>query len=105
MGDIIMRLTIAVLAAFIALPAQAQDRLNFDIEKLCQWQFDNNSMDLQECAEMENSSKEYVEANEVQATAERRAECEKEALSYAGDSGFTSYTVYATCLKDGPGSL
>jgi hypothetical protein len=100
-----MRIFIAALAACIALPAQAQDTLNFDIGKLCQWQFDNNSMDLQECAEMETSSKEFVEAHDAQATAERRAECRKEALSYAGDSGFTSYTVYAACLKDGPGAL
>ena len=98
--------TIAVLAMALATaPASAEEKLNFDVDKLCQWQFENNSMDVEECKTLEAEGKSYVAAHEAEAAPERRAACVAETLSYAGDPGFASYTVYSACLKDGPGSL
>jgi len=100
-----MRLALAVLA-LIATPALADPAgLTFDTGKLCQWQLDNNAMPLDECSKMEGDAQASVADLEKTATAERKTECVKEAQDYSGDSGFASYTVYATCLKDGPGNL
>lgn len=99
-----MRYTLAALALFIT-PALAAEGLNFDTAKLCAWQATNNSMDAAECAKLEEDSKAIVAELEAKADKTRLEDCVKEAQSYSGDSGFASYTVYATCLKDGPGSF
>ncbi|HMT13396.1 MAG TPA: hypothetical protein PKE19_01475 [Aestuariivirga sp.] len=100
-----MRLALVVLA-LLTTPALADPAgLTFDTGKLCQWQLDNNSMPLDECTRMEGEAQATVADLEKSATAERKTQCEKEARDYSGDSGFASYTVYATCLKDGPGNL
>ncbi len=91
-----------------ATPAMAQDAaapLNFDIAKLCDWQNKNNSMDVAECTTLETEAQKTVADLEAKADAKRKEDCTTEARSYSGDSGFASYTVYAGCLKDGPGSL
>ncbi len=94
----------ALLAA--ATPALAEDApLNFDIAKLCAWQHENNSMDVTECTSLETESQKDVAALEAKADAKRKDECTAEARNYSGDSGFASYTVYASCLKNGPGAL
>ncbi len=100
-----MRALAVVILVLSANVAQAADALTFDIPRLCQWQFDNNSMDIAECTALETESKSYVEANEGKVSAERHDACVAEARSFSGDSGYASYTVYATCLKDGPGSF
>ena len=92
----------------LATPAFAQDApppLNFDIAKLCEWQNKNNSMDVAECTGMESEAQKTIAGLETKADAKRKEECTAEARNYSGDSGFASYTVYAGCLKDGPGSL
>jgi hypothetical protein len=90
---------------FLATPALAEETLNFDIGKLCDWQNKNNSMDVAECTGMETEAQKAIPDLESKADAQRKAACNAEAKNYSGDSGFASYTVYAGCLKDGPGSL
>jgi hypothetical protein len=96
-------------AAFFALvlfafPAFAADGLNFDIAKLCDWQKANTSMDVGECTAMEMDAQKSIADLEAKADAQRKTDCTTEAKNYSGDSGYASYTVYAACLKDGPGS-
>ena len=91
-----------------ASPALAQDTaapLHYDIAKLCAWQNTNNSMDVAECTKLETEAQAAVAELEAKADAKRKEECLTETRNYSGDSGFASYTVYAGCLKDGPGSL
>lgn len=92
-----------LLSASPALAAEAS--LNFDTAKLCQWQHDNNSMDVAECTAMETAAQKDMPALEAKADAKRKDECTAEAQNYSGDSGFASYTVYTSCLKSGPGGL
>jgi hypothetical protein len=100
-----MRFILAIAAFTLVTPAFAAEQpLPFDVAKLCQWQHDNNSMDMAECTTMEEGSKATLADVTAKADAARVVDCNKEALAYSGDSGFASYTVYATCLKDGPGS-
>jgi hypothetical protein len=89
----------------LATPAFAADGLNFDPPQLCAWQASNNGMDASECATLENDAKVTIAELETAADAERKSACLAEAKSFSGDSGFASYTIYAGCLKDGPGSL
>lgn len=100
-------LAAALCAAMgFALPAQADStQLTFDTAKLCAWQNANNSMDVAECTKLEEDSKATIADLESKADQKRKDDCVAEAKSYSGDSGFASYTVYAGCLKDGPGSL
>lgn len=101
-----MRLILAAAILSFATPAFAEDTaLPFDVAKLCQWQNENNSMDVAECTTMEEEGKASLADLATKAEKPRLEECNKEAMAYSGDSGFASYTVYATCLKDGPGSL
>lgn len=88
-----------------ASPALAQDGLNFDIAKLCEWQSKNNAMDLAECTKMESEAQKAQAELEGKADAKRKEECFTEAKNYSGDSGFASHTVYTQCLKNGPGNL
>lgn len=95
----------ALVLLLLATPALAQQPpLNFDVAKLCQWQKDNNNMDVAECSKLEDEAKAAVSELEGKADATRKADCTKEAQDFSGDSGFASYTVYTTCLKDGPQS-
>jgi hypothetical protein len=101
----IMRISASLLAlAWFAASAQSAEP-NFDPQKLCQWQHDNNSMDLTECIKLEEDGR--AAANSLKAAGDkaRLADCEKEANEFAVDSGFASYAVYAGCLKDGPGAF
>lgn len=94
------------LLALLATPAFAQDAaLNFNPEKLCQWQQANNSMDPAECTKLENESKASVPELEGKADAATKQACADKVQGYAKDSGFASYTLYANCLKDGPDSI
>jgi hypothetical protein len=79
--------------------------LNFDTEKLYQWQLTNNSMDVAECTKLEDEAKAKTPDLEAKADPKRKEECATEAKNFALDSGFASYTLYAGCLKEGPGSL
>jgi hypothetical protein len=102
-----MRLAVFALL-FSAAAALAQDNvsaLNFDIAKLCAWQNKNNNMAIAECTALETDAQKTVAERETAADAKRKEECLAETKNYSGDSGFASYTVYAGCLKDGPGSL
>lgn len=94
-----------IALAFLATPALAQDALKFDPPQLCAWQASNNGMDVSECTKLEDDAQAMVTELETTADADRRTACVAEAKSFSGDSGFASYTVYAGCLKDGPGSL
>lgn len=86
-------------------PALAQDTLKFDSSRLCAWQAANNGMDVDECAKLEDEGKATVAELEGTVDADRKTACVAEGNSFAGDSGFASYTLYASCLKDGPGNL
>jgi hypothetical protein len=86
-------------------PALAQQGLKFDPAQLCAWQAANNGMDAGECAKLEDDAKSSIAALEGAADADRKSACMTEAQGFSGDSGFASYTVYAGCLKDGPGNL
>jgi hypothetical protein len=94
-----------VSSAALAAPAHAQDGLRFDPAQLCAWQAANNGMDVGECTTLEDESRASLAALEAAADADRKTACVSEAKGFSGDSGFASYTVYAGCLKDGPGSL
>jgi hypothetical protein len=89
----------------IAVPALAQDTLKFDSARLCAWQSANNGMDAAECSKLEDEGKAIVAELENSVDADRKTACIAEGNSFAGDSGFSSYALYASCLKDGPGSL
>ncbi len=95
-------LTLALLASPAAAGA---DELKFNPDRLCQWQAANNSMDAGECGKLEDEAKAQIAELEGTADGERKSACVTEAQGFAVDSGFASYTVYAGCLKDGPGSL
>lgn len=94
-----------ILLLLCASPAAAEDPLNFDIVKLCAWQNTNNSMDIAECTALETEAQKSVTELEPKSEPARKDECTTEARNYSGDSGFASYTVYADCLKSGPGNL
>jgi hypothetical protein len=97
---------ILILAAFLATtPAFAQDGLNFDPAQLCAWQSSNNGMDVGDCTTLEDDARSAIASLEGSVDADRKAACVAEAKGFAGDSGFASYSVYAGCLKDGPGNL
>jgi hypothetical protein len=99
------KFAVAVLA-LLATPALASAAdLKFNPAKLCEWQAANNSMDAGECSKLEDEAKSTIASLEDTADGERKAACVTEAQGFAVDSGFASYTVYAGCLKDGPGSL
>ena len=99
-----MKYAIFALALTTA-PAWAADDLKFDPSQLCAWQSTNNGMDANECALLEDDARILVSELETTVDADRKSVCVAEAKSFSGDSGFASYTVYAGCLKDGPGSL
>lgn len=95
-----------VTLALLTTPALAgAEELKFNPDRLCQWQAANNSMDAGECSKLEDEAKAQIASLEDISDSERKAACVAEAQGFAVDSGFASYTVYATCLKDGPGSL
>ncbi len=94
-----------VSLALFATPAFAQDTLNFDPAQLCAWQLANTGMDVAECTKLEDEGKSVVAEIEATVDADRKIACVAEAQGFAGDSGFASFTLYAGCLKDGPGSL
>jgi hypothetical protein len=97
---------ILLALALLATPAFAEDiKLNFDTAKLCEWQNKNNSMDIAECTKLEDEAKTSVADLEPKADAKRKQDCLIEGSKFSVDSGFASYTLYSTCLKDGPGSL
>jgi hypothetical protein len=96
---------IALGFALAVSPAIAQDTLNFDPAQLCAWQSSNNGMDVAECTQLEDEGKTAVAELEPAVDADRKTACVAEAQGFAGDSGFASYTLYAGCLKDGPGNL
>jgi hypothetical protein len=94
------------LIGFLATsPAFAAEGLNFDPAQLCAWQATNNGMDVAACTQLEDDSKGMIASLEGTADADRKTACEAEAKNFSADSGFASYTVYAGCLKDGPGNL
>jgi hypothetical protein len=82
-----------------------QSTLKFDTAKLCQWQHDNNSMEVDECKTLEDEAQAKLPELEGKADAKRKEDCTTEANNFSVDSGYASYTLYAGCLKDGPGSL
>ena len=86
-------------------PALAQDALKFDPARLCAWQSANNGMDAAECTKLEDEGKATVAELEGTTDPDRKTACIAEGNSFAGDSGFSSYALYASCLKDGPGNL
>ncbi len=91
--------------ALAVTPAGAEDALQFDSAQLCAWQSANNGMDVTECTKLEDEAKATVVELETTVDTERKTACIAEGKSFAGDSGFSSYSLYASCLKDGPGSL
>ena len=98
------------IAPFILLllssPVFADDApLGFDTAKLCAWQHDHNAMDVAECTKLEDEAKAAVPDLQSKADVKRKDECVTEAKGFAVEPGFASYTIYAGCLKDGPGSL
>jgi hypothetical protein len=95
-----MRIAIIPVLLLAAASSAAADP-NFDPAKLCQWQNENNGMDVTECMKLEEDGKSAVEA--AAADKARMAVCDKEAGDFAKDSGFASYAIYADCLKKGPG--
>jgi hypothetical protein len=99
-----MRLAVLALVLLATPAAATPSSLTFDIAKLCQWQHDNNSMAIAECTRLEQEAQQTLPALASAADKERLDACETEAKSFSGDSGFASYTVYAACLKDGPGN-
>lgn len=100
-----MRYLVAIALLLLAVPAQAQTELNFDIAKLCDWQVANNGMDVAECTKLEEEAMASQTGLENSVDAERKNQCVAEAQNYSGDSGFASHTVYVQCLKNGPGNL
>lgn len=100
-----MRLAIIALLLTTATAFAEDSVLNFDTAKLCQWQNENNSMDVAECTKLEDEAKATVADLESTADAKRKQDCATEAKNFSVDSGYASYTLYAGCLKDGPGSL
>jgi hypothetical protein len=100
-----MKKYLIALSFLVSAPAFAAEGLNFDPAQLCAWQSANNGMDVAECTQLEDDAKSQIASLEGTADADRKTACENEAKSFSADSGFASYTVYAGCLKDGPGNL
>jgi hypothetical protein len=100
-----MRLALFALILSASAAIAEAPVLNFDTAKLCQWQHDNNSMDVAECTKLEDDAKATIADLESKADAKLKDDCLNEGTKIAIDSGFASYTLYAGCLKDGPGNL
>ena len=100
-----MRLALIALLMTTSAAFAEDAVLNFDTAKLCQWQNENNSMDVAECTKLEDEAKASASDLETKVDAMRKQDCTTEAKNYSVDSGFASYTLYTDCLKDGPGSL
>ena len=100
-----MRLALITLLMTTATAFADDAPLNFDTAKLCQWQNENNSMDVAECTKLEDEAKASVADLESKTDDKRKQDCTTEAKNFSVDSGYASYTLYAGCLKDGPGSL
>lgn len=100
-----MRFIVLFSVLFFCPLAFAQDTLVFDIDKLCKWQNENNSMEIAECTTLEQEGKAFVDANAATIDVARNEECKKETASFASEPGVASYAIYADCLKNGPGSL
>ncbi len=99
-----MRLALIALLLTTTAAFAEDAALNFDTAKLCQWQSENNSMDVAECTKLEEEAKASAADLESQVDAKRKQDCTTEGKNFSVDSGFASYTLYASCLQDGPGN-
>ena len=78
--------------------------LKFDTAAFCAWQKDHNQMAVADCTKVEDESKAQVATLEPKADAKRKDDCTAAAKAASEETGLASYTVYASCLIDGPGA-
>jgi hypothetical protein len=78
--------------------------LKFDTAAFCAWQKDHNQMAVADCTKVEDESQAQVAALETTADAKRKDDCTAAAKLAAEEAGLASYTVYTSCLIDGPGA-
>jgi hypothetical protein len=78
--------------------------LKFDTTSFCAWQKDHNQMAVADCTKVEDEGKAQLAALEGKADQKRKDDCTAAAKLAAEEAGFASYTVYTSCLIDGPGA-
>ncbi len=78
--------------------------LKFDTASFCAWQKDHNQIAVDDCSKVENESKAQLANLESKADSKRKDECTAAATLAGEEAGFASYTVYTSCLRDGPGA-
>lgn len=78
--------------------------LKFDTSGFCAWQKDQNQMAVADCTKVEDDAKAQLAKLEPKADPKRKDDCTAAAKLAAEGSGLASYTVYTSCLIDGPGA-
>ena len=78
--------------------------LKFDTASFCNWQKDHNQIAVDDCTKVENESMGQLALFESKADAKRKEDCTAATKLAAEEAGLASYTVYTSCLRDGPGA-
>lgn len=99
-----MRYLIPALFLLSASAFADSSALKFDTAAFCAWQKDHNQMAIADCTKVEDVSKAQVATLETKADAKRKDDCTAAAKAASEEAGLASYTVYASCLIDGPGA-
>ena len=99
-----MRYLIPALFLLSASAFADSSALKFDTAAFCAWQKDHNQMAVADCAKVEDDAKAQMAGLETKADPKRKDECTAAAKAAAEEAGLASYTVYTSCLIDGPGA-
>jgi hypothetical protein len=99
-----MRYFIPALLLLSASAFADSTALKFDTAAFCAWQKDHNQMAVADCTQVENEAKSQLAALETKADPKRKDDCTAAAQAAAEEAGLASYTVYTSCLIDGPGA-
>lgn len=99
-----MRYFIPALFLLSASAFADSSALKFDTASFCTWQKDHNQMAVADCTKVEDDAKAQMAGLETKSDAKRKDECTAAAKAASEEAGFASYTVYTSCLIDGPGA-
>jgi hypothetical protein len=99
-----MRYLIPALFLMSAAAFADSSALKFDTAAFCSWQKDHNQMAVDDCTKVEDESKAQMAVLESKADAKRKDDCTAAAKAASEEAGLASYTVYTSCLIDGPGA-
>jgi hypothetical protein len=99
-----MRYLIPALFLLSTAALADSSALKFDTAGFCAWQNQHNQMAVADCTKVEDESKAQLAALEAKADPQRKDDCTAAAKAASEEAGLASYTVYTSCLIDGPGA-